>query len=369
MRRTMKTLIAVVAVLGALAGYLLYWPVPIEPVAWTPQPAPRLEGIYAANDRLKGIEKIAVGYGKGPEGIAVDAAGRVYGGFDDGRVAMFSPDGKTATLLANTQGRPLGITFGPNGGLVVADAKKGLLLIGGDNYQQTLAVAAEGVPFRFPDDVDNTRMDKYVYFTDASARFSIDDTMADFLEHGATGRLLRYDVANDKVTVLMKGLHFANGVAVGPDDAYVLVDETAEYRIWRYWLKGPKAGTAEIFIDNLPGLPDNLSYNDHDRFWVALYAPRNDDLDKLLPQPDLRKLIYRLPEWLKPQPAQRAFVLGLDLDGHVVANLQYAGPDAYAPITSVEQYGEWLYFGSLTYPAIGRIKLKDALAGGPASGQ
>ena len=37
-------------------------------------------------------------------------------------------------------------------------------------------------------------------------------------------------------------LLFANGVAVGPDDAYVLVNETAAYRVMRYWLKGEKAG-------------------------------------------------------------------------------------------------------------------------------
>jgi sugar lactone lactonase YvrE len=365
----MRIVIAGVVLIAALVGYLLLWPVPIEPVAWTPKPAPKLEGPYAYNERLKGIEKIATDFGHGPEGIAVDAAGRIYAGFDDGRVAMFTADGKHPTLMGNTHGRPLGVTFGPNGGLIVADAKKGLLLMGGEDYQQTLAVAAEGTPFRFTDDVDNTRLDKNVYFTDASARFGIDNTLADFLEHGATGRLLRYDVANDRITVLMKGLHFPNGVAVGPDDAYVLVDETAEYRIWRYWLKGEKAGTAEIFIDNLPGLPDNLSFNDKDRFWVAIYAPRSEDLDKLLPQPDLRKIVYRLPSFLQPGPKMHAFVLGLDLDGHVVANLQYEGRDAYAPITSVEQYGDWLYFGSLTYPGIGRIRLKDALEPAPPSAQ
>jgi sugar lactone lactonase YvrE len=365
----MRTVIFAVVAIACLVGYLLFWPVPIEPVAWTPKPAPAAEGVYAPNEALKNIEKIATGYGHGPEGIAIDAPGRIYAGFDDGRVAMFSADGKSSTPMGNTRGRPLGITFGPNGGLIVADAIKGLLLIGSAEFQQTLAVAAEGTPFRFADDVDNSRLDKNVYFTDASARFSIDNTMADFLEHGHSGRLLRYDVANDKVDVLMKDLHFPNGVAVGPDDAYVLVNETAEYRIWRYWLKGEKAGTAEIFLDNLPGLPDNLSFNNRDRFWVALYAPRSDDLDKLLPQPDIRKIVYRIPDFLRPKPALRAWVLGLDLDGKVVANLQYAGSDAYAPITSVEQSGEWLYFGSLTYPAIGRIRLKDALAAAGASAQ
>ncbi|HUP92533.1 MAG TPA: SMP-30/gluconolactonase/LRE family protein [Solimonas sp.] len=356
----MKKILIAVALLAMLAAYLLLWPVPIRPVAWTPAPAPSLsEGPYASNDKLKGIEKIAQDIGIGPEGIAVDAAGRLYAGFEDGRVARFSAEGKGYTLIANTGGRPLGTTFGPNGGVVVADAIKGLLLLGGPSEQETLSVDADGQPYGFVDDADNTRFDKNVYFTDASTRFGVREVMNDVLEHGDTGRLLRYNVETRETTVLMKGLHFPNGVAVGPDDAYVLVNETFEYRIWRYWLKGDKAGTYEIFADNLPGFPDNLSFNDRDRFWVAIYAPRTPDLDRLLPKPDLRKIVARLPQFLRPSPVRRAFVLGFDLDGHLAANLQYQGGDAYAPITSVEEHKDWLYFGSLSYPAMGRIKRAD----------
>lgn len=358
----MKALLVVLAVVGLLAGYLLFWPVAIQPVAWQPPPAPSLsEGLYAYNEKLKGIEKLAVDVGVGPEGVAVDATGRVYAGYIDGRVMAFSADGRTQTLMANTNGRPLGVTFGPNGGLVVADAIQGLVYIGGGQTQQVLSVAAEGLPFKFVDDVDNTRFDKNVYFSDASTRFGVKEVMADFLEHGDTGRLLRYNVESGETQVLMKGLHFANGVAVGPDDAYVLVNETAEYRIWRHWLKGEKAGQSEVFIDNLPGFPDNLSFNGRDKFWVALYAPRSAQLDELLPKPELRKLVHRLPDFLQPKPVMHAFVLGLDLDGKVVANLQYKAADAYAPITSVEEHGGWLYLGSLSYPALGRIRVDEVL--------
>ena len=356
----MKKIALALLLLAAVAAYLLYWPVPIEPVAWTPPPAPSLEqGPYAYNEKLKGIEKLAQGVGKGPEGVAVDAAGRIYAGFDDGRVARFNRDGSGYTLLAQTGGRPLGLTFGPNGGVVVADAVKGLLLVGGPEGEQTLSVDAEGVPYGFIDDADNTRMDKNLYFTDASTRFGIHEVMADAMEHGATGRVMRHNVETNETTVLMKGLHFPNGVAVGPDDAYILVNETFEYRIWRHWLKGEKAGQSEVFAENLPGFPDNISFNGRDRFWVAIYAPRTRDLDQLLPKPDLRKIVFRLPSFVQPKPAMHAFVLGFDLDGKLVANLQYKGDDVYAPITSAEEFNGWLYFGSLSYPALGRIKLTD----------
>lgn len=359
----MKVLKIALALLAAAAAYLLLWPTGMDPVAWTPPPAPKLEGVYAANGKLKGIQKIGSGIGQGPEGVNVDAIGRVYAGYRDGRIMMFSPDGASYTELAKSPGRPLGITFGPNGGLVIADAQKGLLHFG--SKLRRLAKEADGVPFGFTDDVDNTRLDKNVYFTDASSKFGWGHHMSDILEHGANGRLLEYSFATKKTRVLMSGLHFANGVAVGPDDQYVLVNETGEYRILRYWLQGAKAGTHDVFIDNLPGFPDNLSYNDRGLFWVALAGPRDPLIDQLLPGSFfLRKLIARLPEFMLPI-AKKSLALGIDVNGKVVTYLEYDGRDAFAPITSVREHGPWLYFGSLTYPAIGRLPLNQVLPGSP----
>lgn len=38
--------------------------------------------------------------------------------------------------------------------------------------------------------------------------------------------------------MLLKDLYFANGVALSKDESFVLVAETFQYRISRYWLKG-----------------------------------------------------------------------------------------------------------------------------------
>lgn len=361
----MTILKIVLVVVAALALYLLAWPTGMDPVAWTPPPAPPLEGPYAYNEKLKGIQKLAADVGKGPEAVNVDAIGRVYTGYADGRVMVLSANGATYTELANTGGRPLGITFGPNGGIVIADARKGLLHHG--RQLKPLATEADGLAFGFTDDVDNTRFDKNVYFTDASHKFGYGQHMIDLLEHGPNGRLLEYNVASKQTRVLLSGLHFANGVAVGPEDAYVLVNETGAYRILRYWLKGEKAGTHDVFIDNLPGFPDNITYNDRGTFWVAIFAPRDAMLDELLPgNLYLRTVVAKLPAFLQPKARRHAFVLGLDHNGKVVANLQYAGDDAYAPITSVREHGPFLYFGSLTYPAIGRLPLNQVLADAPA---
>jgi hypothetical protein len=54
-------------------------------------------------------------------------------------------------------------------------------------------------------------------------------------------------------------------------------------------------------------------------------------------------------------------VLGLDLDGKVIANLQDASEGNYSPITTVREYGQWLYFGSLKAMHMGRMGLDAAL--------
>lgn len=352
----MKILKTLLLALAAAAAYLLLWPIPFSAKSWTPPPAIALP----PSDALRAIEPLARDVGIGPEGVAVDASGQVYAGYLDGRVMRFAANG-TPTLLANTGGRPLGTLVEPDGSVIVADALKGLLRVQNGTVR-VLSTESAGLPFRFVDDVDRDREGR-LYFSDASSRFGPEQLMADVFEHGANGRLLRFDPASGQTETLLDGLYFANGVAVGPDDAYVLITETTEYRVTRYWLKGDKAGTREVFIDALPGFPDNISYNGRGIFWLALYAPRTADLDALLPRPGLREVIYRLPEFLHPAPVMHGWVLALDVNGRILASLQYNADDAFAPITSVEQFGDTLYFGSLSYPAYGRMPVPEALRG------
>jgi sugar lactone lactonase YvrE len=355
-------LVVVVAVV-----YLLLAPTKVQPVAWSPKPAPSAtEGTFALNDKLKGVQRIAQIGVIGPEGIAVDAVGRIYAGYLDGRVARFAPDGSGYTFFGNTHGRPLGTAFGPDGGVVVADADKGLMFLSGGGEPEVLVDAADGVKFGFTDDLAVEKLGKGIYFSDASSKFGFGHHMEDLIEHGANGRLIRYDFRTKETKVLMNGLHFANGVAIGPEDAFVLVNETSEYRVMRYWLKGDKAGTSDVFIDNLPCFPDNLSYSATSRrFWIACAAPRDPMLDKMAGDVFARTIVAKLPAFLQPKPKRHSIAIGVDLNGQVVANLQYAGSDAYSPVTSVREFGPWLYFGSLTEKAIARMPLRTAFADAP----
>ena len=134
--------IALAAAFVLLTAYLLLWPVPIAPVAWRPPPAPELVGPYAPNEALTRGRRLLDGIGHGPEDVAFDAEGRLYTGFEDGRIfRMALPDGEPE-LYADTGGRPLGMVFDAAGTLVVADARRGLLAVARDRQVIVLAAAA-----------------------------------------------------------------------------------------------------------------------------------------------------------------------------------------------------------------------------------
>ncbi len=341
------------AVAAAAIAYLSLWAVDITPGGWTP---PALAQQGPTNQALKSIKRIGLNVGVGPEGISLDDAGRIYAGYVDGRVVRFSADGQTHEEIAKTGGRPWGTFASADGSAVlVADAVKGLLRIT-QGQVEVLSTQSDGTPFKLIDDVVQAKSG-IIYFSDASSRYGLDKMMADVFEHGGHGRLLSYDPQTRKTTTLASGLHVANGVTLGPDEAYLLVSETLEYRVMRYWLKGPKMGRFEPFVENLPGFPDNISYNGKDGFWLALFAPRDAMLDGILPYPALLKAVYRIPEAMRPKAAKHGRVLKLDFNGKVMADLQDATDGAYAPITSVRERGTSLYFGSIEYPGLGQLPL------------
>ena len=124
-------------------------------------------------------------------------------------------------------------------------------------------------------------------------------------------------------------------------------------------LKGGKKGTTEIIIDNLPGLPDNISSNGNDIFWLALFTTRNQFIENTSDKPFLRKIALRLPAFLQPKPKHYSFVLGITGEGEVIYNYQDDSKDSYAPITSVNQYGNELYFGSLSHSGWGKMMVPE----------
>jgi len=261
--------------------------------------------------------------------------------------------------LGNTHGRPLGLALHPSEGLVICDAKLGLLALRDGGQVDVLATQEGGVPFALVDDLAISQ-DGVVFFTDASARRSLPYFTDDLLEHQTTGRVLAYEPDTRKVRRIAEGFNFVNGIALGPDEAFLVVSETGAYRLWRLWLKGPKAGKKELFTDSLPGFPDNLRYSPTRHvFWVAIGSRRKPELDALAGWPRVRRLVSRLPSSLQPAPERHAYVLAVDEGGRVVESLQFRGEDSYSPVASVIEHEGFLYLGSFIREGFARFKLGE----------
>lgn len=335
--------------------YLVLAESPIDPIAYMPPPKPELTGSLAPNEALRGAEILAQGQIVGPEDVDVDEQGRIYGGTLDGKIVRIEPDGSVETF-AETGGRPLGLEFDAQGNLIVCDGIKGLLSVDPDGKITTLATEADGVQLGFADDLD-VGPEGVIYFSDASTKFDVQEYLLDFLEDRPHGRLLSYEPQTRQAKVLLRDLYFANGIAVSPDGDYVLVNETYRYRVTRYWLRGPNAGTWDTFAENLPGFPDGISTSPRGTFWVAMFTLRNDQADLLAPRPAVRRILSKLPQATWPKPEPYGLVLELNSAGEIVRSLHDPGGELVRVITSVHEQDGSLYMGTLLGEWVARLRV------------
>ena len=372
-----RLLLALFVIVAALVAYLLAWPVPVKPVAWTVAPTPGYTGAHAANTRLAGLELLDLGSHQGPEHI-VFRNGWLYIAVESGAIIRMRPDGSGREVVIQTGGRPLGFDFDANGAMVIADPMAGphggLFRATGSGASVKLELLTDSVdntPIAYADGVVVAKSGK-IYFTDASQRFgakawggTFNASVLDIIEHQSTGRLLEYDPATKATRVLLADLCFPNGVALSADEQHLFVAETGEYRVWKVATtatavsaKAPTA-TASILMQNLPGYPDNLMRGQDGRVWMGLVKPRGAFIDNSAGKPWLRSLSMRLPKALWPVPPAYGHVVAFDESGKVLLDLQDPS-GAYPETTAVTEADGRLYIQSLHAKSLGWLDAKKA---------
>jgi sugar lactone lactonase YvrE len=313
----------------------------VQPVVWQPPKLPWRS--RPPRTTLPALTVLAVN-GHGTEDVVVDDRGHVFTGVEDGRILRLTSDG-----------RRLGIELYPDGRLLVCDARRGLLLVDRVNGELEVLIP-RGPQLRVCNNAA-VKSDGTIFFTDSSSRFDLEHYVADLIEHSGTGRLLRRD-PDGTVTTVLSGLQFANGVALASDESYVVVAQTGSYRLDRVWLSGEKAGTSETLDGNLPAFPDNLSTGSDGLIWVAMASPRDRLLDQLHRRaPVARKVVWALPEALRPKEKKVVWVRAVDgLTGAVVHDL-YGASESFHMVTGVREHGGTVYLGSLQERGIARFAL------------
>jgi len=292
----------------------------------------------------------------GAEDVVVADNGLVYTGTEDGSVFSVRPDGSRVELVGHTGGRPLGIELLPDGRLLIADAKRGLLAM----------ETATGQVEPLLDTVNGHRMvfcnnaavaaNGDIWFSDSSTRYGIEHWKDDFVQDTRTGRLYCRH-ADGSVEKHLDGLAFANGVALAADESYVAIAETGARTVVRLWLTGERAGQRDFLAEDLPGYPDNIARGSDGLIWVTIASPRDPLVELLQKSPmPLRKVVTRIPEALQPKPKRTVRVLAFDDAGELVHDIS-GDASGYHMVTGVREHDGNLWLGSLHEPAVGVIAL------------
>jgi sugar lactone lactonase YvrE len=144
--------------------------------------------------------------------------------------------------------------------------------------------------------------------------------------------LWRYDLDSRATRLIAEGFHFINGVLYDlhpglPREESVIVNQTSHFRLARFYLRGPKAGRAEVVLDGLTGMNDGIDRDAAGRIWVALFTEGRPVLTWLHGHAWAKPLVMRVPTKILFREPGRTGVLVLTPDGKTpLYAAMYDGP-------------------------------------------
>lgn len=325
---------------------------------------------YALDNRLSQAEPIGLGELEGPEDVILDRDDHLYCGTRHGEIVrFFAPDYRKSEVFAHTGGFPLGLAFDRDGTLVSCIGAMGLYAISRTRDVRQLSAETgrsygsivDDARLRDPNDCD-IAPDGRIFFTDSTTRYDAHDWALDSIESRPTGRLLVHDPRTGGTRTLLDNYRYANGVCIAHDGTSLFFAESWACRVHRYWFDGPKAGTVDCVIRDMPGYPDNINRASDGGYWMAWLGMRTPSFDLALRHPGFRKrMTQRLPqdEWLFPN-INTGGVVKFDETGRIVEALGDLTGLSHPMVTSMREHKGYLYVGGILNNRIGRYRIPGA---------
>jgi ribose transport system permease protein len=335
-----------------------------------PSTAPDSGTPWALNDKLKNVRVIGLGRIEGPEDVILDRDDNLYAGSRHGDIVrFFPPDYERMEIFAHIGGTPLGMAFDKHDNLYVCIGGMGLYRVTPerqvekvtDETNRSYASVNDDSRLRLADDLDISD-DGRIFFSEATVRYEMHEWATDGLEARGNGRIICYDTRTGKTHTVLRDLKFPNGVCIASDGQSFLFAETWGCTVKRHWFDGPKKGTTELVLDNLPGFPDNINNSSDGNYWMSLVGMRCPALDLAWKMPGFRRrMAKRVPrdEWLFPN-INTGCVLKFNERGEVLETLWDLGGENHPMITSMREHRGHLYLGGIMNNRVGQYRIPDA---------
>ena len=197
---------------------------------WLPE-RPDMSGVPVSRCQPRRLSKIGRQWADGTTDIAFGAEGELYFGNNRGEIMRCEAPGYgEPRVFSHIGGHPRGLGHDAEGRLVVCVGGMGLYRVQPDGQSEKLADSVPTSSFALHDASQikfANRLafasDGRILFTDSTTRFEPHNWLSDAIEGRGNGRLLAYDPASRRVSVLRANLVFPSGVCMHPDGTSAIV--------------------------------------------------------------------------------------------------------------------------------------------------
>jgi len=343
--------------------------------------------VHASREKNKifsSVEKIGQGVLTGPESMVWDNAGNMYTGISDGTIrridattgaisiyaysvpSLSSQDRAlcgTAVTFEPLCGRPLGLFFDRAENLWVADAYKGILKIPRTNPSSTQVIvnSYNGIAFKMLNSLYLTNDESTLYFTDSTQVYPRYSFVNIVVSNSPDGRLFKLNLRTNVLTVEIDDMRFANGIAVGPNEEFLLINECSARSIRKYYLKGRRAGSNEVLVEDIGGYNDNIRPDGLGNFYVGLFSYTSEEMSAILDYSKLQALTLQFIPQVNTLSliTPSGLIKKIDSRGRVLEVIKSESPSVLSYVAEAEVHDGYIYIGSVVNQFIAKVKVSD----------